>query len=106
MRLIALAAGTLALWGVAFAQSEAPTAAFDAADVHASPRGVGESGLYLHANRLEMHGITMLHLITTAYGVAEDKVFGGPNWLDTSRFEIVAKAATPVNAATFQPMLQ
>src|SRR5580658_7404729 len=106
MRLIALAAGAFALCGAAFAQSETPTPAFDAADVHASPRGVGESGLYLHANRLEMHGVTMLHLITTAYGIAEDKLFGGPNWLDTDRFEIVAQAQTPVNVKTFQPMLQ
>jgi hypothetical protein len=41
--------------------------------------GASEKGLYLHANQLEMHGITMLHLIATAYGVSEDKIFGGPN---------------------------
>src|ERR1700689_166697 len=104
MRLNALATGILALSGAAFAQSVAP--AFDVADVHASPRGVREGGLYLHANRLEMHGVTMLHLITTAYGVAEDKIFGGPNWLDTDRFDIIARAETPVNAKTFPPMLQ
>jgi uncharacterized protein (TIGR03435 family) len=106
MRSITLTIGIFALCGVASAQSATPATAFDAADVHASPRGVKEGGLYLHANRLELHGVTMLHLITTAYGVAEDKVFGGPNWLDTDRFEIVAKAQTPVNVQTFQPMLQ
>jgi uncharacterized protein (TIGR03435 family) len=106
MRSLNLATGILALCGAVFAQSETLAPAFDAADVHASPRGVKESGLYLHANRLELHGVTMLHLITTAYGVTEDKVFGGPNWLDTSRFEIVARAAGPVNAKNFQPMLQ
>ncbi len=101
MRSIALATGIFALCGAAFTQSETPAPGFDAADVHASPRGVREGGLYLHANRLEMHGVTMLHLIATAYGVAEDKIFGGPNWLDTDRFEIVAKAAAPVNAKNF-----
>jgi uncharacterized protein (TIGR03435 family) len=110
MRLTALATGMLALCGAlcgaAFAQSEAPAPAFDVADVHASSRGIREGALYLHANRLEMHGVTMLHLIATAYGVAEDKIFGGPNWLDTDRFEIIAKAETPVNAKTFPSMLQ
>src|ERR1700722_5693100 len=107
MRSIARTTGmVLALCGAAFAQSEAAAPAFVAADVHASSRGVREGGLYLHANRLEMHAVTMLHLIATAYGVAEDKIFGGPNWLDTDRFEIIAKASTPVNAKTFPPMLQ
>ena len=96
----------LSLCGAMFAQSEAPAPAFDVADVHASSRGIREGGLYQHANRLEMHGVTMLHLIATAYGVTEDKVFGGPNWLDTDRFEIIAKAGTPVNATTFPPMLR
>jgi uncharacterized protein (TIGR03435 family) len=90
----------------AFAQSESPAPVFDVADVHASPHGVREGELYLHANRLELHGVTMLHLITTAYGVPEEKVFGGPNWLDSDRFEVVAQASTPVTATTFQPMLQ
>jgi len=106
MRSIAITTGIFALCGAAFAQSETPAAAFSVADVHASPRGIREGGLYLHANRLEMHGVTMLRLITTAYGVAEDKLFGGPNWLDTDRFEVIAKSETPVNAQNFQPMLQ
>lgn len=88
------------------AQSDAPAPVFDAADVHVSPAGVRDGGIYLHANRLELHGVTMLSLITTAYGVPEDKVFGGPNWLDTDRFEIVAKAEKPVTTQNFQPMLQ
>jgi uncharacterized protein (TIGR03435 family) len=109
MRSIAHATGLiLTVCGAAFAQSEAPAPVrpFDAADIHVSARGIREGGLYLHANRLEMHGVTMLHLIATAYGVTEDKIFGGPNWLDTDRFEIIAKAETPVNAKTFPPMLQ
>jgi len=96
----------LAVGGVLIGQSQAPAPAFDVADVHPSPKGVREGGLYLHANRLEMHGVTMLRLITTAFGVGEDKVFGGPNWLDTDRFEVVTKSLRPVNIKTFQPMLQ
>jgi len=48
----------------------------------------------------------MLHLIATAWGVPEEKVFGGPNWLDTDRFEIIARAEKPVTTENFRPMLQ
>jgi len=106
MQSLAYATGILAVTVLALAQSDAPAPSFEAADVHASPHGVREGGLYVHANRLELHGITMLHLITTAYDVKEDKVFGGPNWLDTDRFEVIAKSARAINAQTFRPMLQ
>jgi uncharacterized protein (TIGR03435 family) len=106
MRSVTITLGTLVLCGSALAQSEAPAPVFNVADVHVSPRGVRESGLYLHGNRFELHGATMLRLIETAYEVQEDRIFGGPNWLDTNRYEIVAKAETPVNMKTFRPMLQ
>jgi len=96
----------LALIPSALAQPPAPAPVFDVADVHPSPTGVRDGGIYLHANRLELHGVTMLHLITTAWGVPEEKVFGGPNWLDTDRFEIIARAEKPVTTENFRPMLQ
>ncbi len=105
MRPMLLATGTLALCGAAFAQST-PAPAIVAADVRPSNHGVRESELYLHRNRLELHGVTMLHLITAAYEVPEDKVFGGPNWLDTDRFEVVAQTEGPLTAQTWRPMLQ
>ena len=97
------------LCGIALAvysQSAGPAPAFDAADVHVSPAGVRDGGIYLHANRLELQGVTMLHLIAMAYDASDDKIFGGPNWLDTDRFEIVAKSDTPVTTQNFRPMLQ
>jgi hypothetical protein len=48
-----------ALTPTAFAQTDSPASAFDVADVHASPPGIRDGGIYLHANRLEMHGVTM-----------------------------------------------
>jgi uncharacterized protein (TIGR03435 family) len=106
MRSKVLTGATLVLCAAAFGQSEVPAPAFDVADIHPTPRGVREGRLYMHANRMELHGVTMLRLITTAYGVGEDKVFGGPNWLDTDRFDVIAKAERPVSQKTFPPMLQ
>jgi uncharacterized protein (TIGR03435 family) len=91
--------------GLALAQTVESPVSFDAADVHVSPAGTKESGLYLHAGRVELHGITMLHLITMAYDVANDKVFAGPNWLDSDRFEIVAKGSG-VTHESYKPMLK
>ena len=105
MRCFALATGFLALCGAALAQPETPASKFDAADVHKAPRGIRESGLYVHGNRFELHGVTMLRLITSAYGVDEGKVFGGPNWLDTTRFEIVAQAGDRLTPKSYPPML-
>jgi uncharacterized protein (TIGR03435 family) len=100
MRVARFFIGLLIAGGMGSAQS------FDVADVHASPRGVKESGLYLHANRLELHGVTMLKLIMFANEVPEDKVFGGPNWLDTNRYDVVAKSEKPVTLKTYPAMLQ
>ena len=95
----------LALPAPSAAQPES-TPTFDVAAIHSSPKGIRESDLYLHANRMELHGITMLHLITTAYEVPENRVFGGPNWLDTDRFDVIAKSERPVTVRTFQTPLQ
>jgi uncharacterized protein (TIGR03435 family) len=73
----------------AFAQ----TPAFDVADVHASKPGTSQDGDFLPGGRLELHGFTMLDLITYAYGVDGDLVFGGPPWLSTDRFDVTAKTA-------------
>src|SRR5579863_8999273 len=93
--LLSNAAGFLSVWG----QSAANRPTFDIADVHASPRaawantlGNAMQGGILNAGRYELHRATMLDLIKTAYAVDADKVYGGPNWLDYDRFEVVAKA--------------
>jgi uncharacterized protein (TIGR03435 family) len=81
----------------AFAQSE-----FEVADVHASPRGAFPhmSGGMMHGDRYELHSATMVDLIRVAWGVDADKVSGGPSWLETDRFEVIAQAApaTPPDA--------
>lgn len=94
------------LSAVASAQSAATPPAIEVADVHPSAPGTKESGLFLHGARVELRGVTMLHLIMAAYGVADDKVFGGPNWLDWDRFDIVAQAASPISHEALQPLLQ
>jgi uncharacterized protein (TIGR03435 family) len=90
----------------AFGQSTTPAAKLEAADVHVSAPGADASGGARAPGRFELRGVTMLRLIMTAYGVEEDRVMGGPSWLDVDRFDIIAKAPSSLSEATLQPMLQ
>lgn len=91
------------------AQSSA-TASFDAADVHVRPHSTNPqpnaTGGFIRDGRYNLRNATMLDLISRAYGVNPDTVLGGPNWLDRTRFDIVAKAPDGTPGATVQLMLQ
>jgi uncharacterized protein (TIGR03435 family) len=87
-------------------QSTATQPAFEVADVHVSAPGATESGGFM-PGRFELRGATMLELISIAYGVERAMVVGGPSWLGTDRFDVIAK--TPSTAAqeeSMQPMLK
>jgi uncharacterized protein (TIGR03435 family) len=45
-------------------------------------------------------------LIKTAYGVDDEKLFGGLNWLETDRFDVIAKVPSSTSAPTVRTMLQ
>jgi uncharacterized protein (TIGR03435 family) len=63
-------------------------------------------GGVLRAGRYEIRYATMLDLIKTAYGVDADTVFGGPSWLETDRFDVIAKAPANTAPETVKLMLQ
>jgi uncharacterized protein (TIGR03435 family) len=95
------------LSGVSLGQSNATQPMFEAADVHISAPGSTLTGGLAPGGRFELRGATMLDLITTAYGVEPDVVIGGPSWLNTDRFDIIARAASPAaSQEALQAMLQ
>lgn len=82
---------------------------FEAADVHVSRTsrfavqsfgGVLHDGLYINRDT------TLLQLIAAAYGVSEDGIGGGPGWLGSDLFDVVAKVPERTTAATANLMLQ
>jgi uncharacterized protein (TIGR03435 family) len=82
---------------------------FDIADVHVSrtPRWFAQNnGGLLRNGRYVNRDATLLQLIETAYGVKEDEVAGGPSWLDTDIFDVVAKVPEGATPATAKLMLQ
>jgi uncharacterized protein (TIGR03435 family) len=96
------------LFCAAFSQStEAPTK-FEIADVHTSPKGGIQffNGGILQRGRYVAKNATMLDLISAAYGVENEKVQGGPTWLEKDQFDVIAKAPASMTTETVKPLLQ
>ena len=103
----------LLLSGAAFGQagvtaSATPAPAFEAADVHVSPKVQSPSMAAggLRGTRYLVRQATMVDLISLAYDVDNDKILGGPNWLDLYRFDVSARAAAGSTPEQARLMLQ
>ena len=57
----------------------------------------GTSGLKTGHGRAIGTNVTLKRCIIGCYHIGPGQVIGGPNWLDSDRFHIEAKAADPVN---------
>ena len=82
---------------------------FDLADVHASSTtywfaqnngGLIRDGIYINRDA------TLLNLIRVSYGVTEDVIAGGPSWLKSDLFDVIAKVPEGTTPATANLMLQ
>jgi uncharacterized protein (TIGR03435 family) len=87
-RLVAIIAVSVCASCIATAQSDAPQ--FEVASVKSSnsgPQGVWNEGSHERVRRLNM---TLRSIVAQAYGIKDHDVFG-PAWIDSERFEIIAK---------------
>jgi uncharacterized protein (TIGR03435 family) len=94
---------------LAMMQAFAQQPKFDLADVHVSktPRWFAQNnGPLLRDGRYVDRDATLLKLIEEAYSVKEDDVSGGPSWLDTDIFDVIAKVPAGTTPATAKLMLQ
>jgi uncharacterized membrane protein YgcG len=81
---------------------------FEIADVHTSPHRTfpfGDGGS-LHGDRYAFHQATMLDLIAYAYGLDPSLVQGGPIWLETDRFDVIAKATPKTSKEDLKLMVR
>jgi uncharacterized protein (TIGR03435 family) len=107
-RFLCIGLGIALIFGAAFGQS---TDKFEAADVHVSPHTDNNFNLFMRgpqtrAGRYEIRTATMVDLISTAYKVDTDKVYGGPNWLELDRYDVTAKLPAGATPETQRIMLQ
>ncbi len=82
---------------------------FEIADVHLSPtaRGFAQNfGGVLREGRYVNRDATMLNLIVAAYGVSEDSISGGPGWIGSDLFDVIAKVPNGATPAAANTMLQ
>ncbi len=68
--------------------------------------GVFMKGPTVRGGRYEIRTATMADLVSTAYGVDQDKVLGGPTWLEMDRFDVVAKLPAGSTPDSQKLMLQ
>jgi uncharacterized protein (TIGR03435 family) len=65
------------------------------------------SGINTGHGRLDGKNVTLKRCIMGAYGVGPHQIAGGPEWIDSQRFDIQAKADQPIDDdATLNLMLQ
>ena len=87
---------------------QAPVPQFDVAAIRPShtPADSG-SGIYTGHGKVRAENVTLKRCIIGAYGVGPNQVFGGPDWLDSDRFEIDAKIDRGINdSRVLDQMLQ
>ena len=60
----------------------------------------------MRGDRYILRQATMVDLIATAYGVDASNVQGGPIWLETDRFDVIAKVPATTTPATAKLMLR
>ena len=93
--------------GVAFGQTPAAPATFEAADVHVSPRSTNpRMRVSFPGGRYTVRTATLLDLVGLAWDVDNTNVVGGPGWLDADRFDILAKAPAGTSSEALRRMLQ
>jgi uncharacterized protein (TIGR03435 family) len=97
--LVAATAAVVCLYG---------QSAFTIADVHAVKPSANAvlRGAMPQINRFEARGATMVDLIGLAWDVPGDRVSGGPAWLDTDRFDVIAQAPAGSTREQMNAMLQ
>jgi uncharacterized protein (TIGR03435 family) len=100
----------IALLGyVITAAALAQTPKFELADVHVSKTShfaVQSFGGVLRAGKYVNRDVTMLGLVESAYGVKADTIAGGPGWVDSDLFDVVAQVPEGTKMVEANRMLQ
>jgi uncharacterized protein (TIGR03435 family) len=89
-------AGLIILTGVTFAQSST----FEVASIKpSSPEAHGSSIMTDKVGGLNAENMPLRALITMAYGIRDFQLSGGPGWVGTDRYDIIAKPERVESAA-------
>ena len=76
--------------------SQAPTGdrpQFEVASIKVHPPPLTQIGISARGGRFVATGFSVKMLVGRGYAVPESRIIGGPNWIDSERYDIEAKAA-------------
>jgi uncharacterized protein (TIGR03435 family) len=91
----------------AFSQSEPGQLSFEVADVKVNKSGEARMAVDMRGGgKFTMLNVPMKVMVMFAYHMRPDAVTGGPGWLESDRFDIVAKAAPATPPDDLRRMLQ
>jgi uncharacterized protein (TIGR03435 family) len=97
----------LAAAGAPSAQAPAPAAAsFDVASVKPNKDGGPSSVRVTPGGMLSVTNNNLRNIIRNAWNISNDQIVGGPDWLDSDRFDITAKASRPFSQDEARGMLK
>ena len=89
--------------GFLCAAPPAETPIFDVASVKPNHTGDAESASYTRpGGRYVAANVTLRMLVKSAYGLHDNQLLGGPDWINTERFDIAAKAEGYATASAFR----
>ncbi len=81
-------------------------ASFEAASIKAGDPHDPHSGWHSMPGYMVIQNQTLRGLIRIAYHLNDSHVTGGEKWVDTDRFEVEARAGSPLDEKDMLPMLQ
>jgi uncharacterized protein (TIGR03435 family) len=87
-------------------QTPAPVATFEAASIKRNTSGETRLRFETPPGRLTAVNVPLRFVIRQAYRVPEARIIGGPAWVDTERFDILATAPANANVDTPREMLR
>jgi uncharacterized protein (TIGR03435 family) len=91
----------------AFSQSQMPGPSFEAADVKANKSGDARMAVdFQPGGRFTARNVPMKILIALAYGVRPEAVQAGPAWIESERYDVVAKASQSAKPEELRRMVQ
>lgn len=79
---------------------------FEVAEVRLSRSATAEGLQAMQNGRLEIMGYSLRKLLAMAFEVRTDKITGGPTWLDTERFDVIAKSPEVMSPHAMLGMLK
>jgi uncharacterized protein (TIGR03435 family) len=95
-----------ALTDASMAQQPSSTPDFEAASVKRNITGNPAWSISYTPDSLRATNATLSALIQSAYGIREDRLVGGPNWVRTTRFNVNGKAAQALPREQLRLMAQ